>query len=793
MIRHYLKTTWRNLMKNKLFSFINVLGLAMGVSVCLLIFLFVHHEFSADKYHKNQKDIYQVLRYTTMEGKEHSVAFLSGLYGPALKTDFPASIEKMTRVMPNNSLVSYGGNKAFNEKKILAVDPSFLQIFSFPVLIGKSADALNDPHSIVLTENAAKRYFGQAADAIGKTLELDKELPLKVTAVVKNVPDNSSLDFEMLVPIENYKDAPNFTQWMNNSMYTFVQLVPGAKSADINEQLPKFMKKYMGKEMATYGFNFSLGLMPLKDVYLAKDMFGDQRHGDRSVIYIFISIAVLILLIACINFMNLSTIRAVERSKEIGLRKVLGAYRKQLTSQFIGESLLITLVSCIMAFIFLYAVLPFYNQMLGYSLRIDWGSPAIYIFIAGVILIVGLLSGSYPALMLSGFSPVQAIKGKLRMGRGGVRFRKILVVFQFMVSVFLIIGTLVISKQLNFVKNKQLGYDKDQSLVVRIDNGDIYNNRELFKEQLLREPGVAAASLMSGEPGGFFDTYFFNVEGRSEKWSAHTEYADFQYVKTLGLKLLSGRDFSVSMPTDRTEAVILNKTAAANLGWTPEQAIGKWIQNTKNDVAKRKVIGVVADFSFESLKQSITPLVITPGNDNRLIYIRLKPGRIQQALAALQKDYAVVAPGYPFEYSFMDQQFDNMYRKDIKQQKLLTSFSILAIIIASLGLFGLATFTANKRIKEVGIRKVLGSSVSQIVILLSRDLLKPVVLAALIAIPLGYAVMRAWLQNFAYQTGLSWWIFPLAAMITMMIALLTVCLKAIKAARTNPVATLKAE
>jgi putative ABC transport system permease protein len=793
MIQHYIKTTWRNLMKNKMFSIINILGLAMGVGVCLLIFLFVHNEFSADGFHKNKKEIYQVVRYAKLAGKQSSVAYLSGLYGPALKTDFPASIEKMARVMPNNSLVSYGQDKAFNEKKILAVDPSFLQIFSFPGLLGNNNTALNDPHSIVLTESTAKKYFGDVANAMGKTLELDKELQLRVTAVVKDVPANSSLDFDMLVPIDNYKDASYFKEWINNSMYTFVELAPGAKAADITPQLPAFIQKYMGKQMEMYGFNFSLGLVPLSDVYLAKDMFGGQRHGDKGVIYIFISIAILILLIACINFMNLSTIRAVERSKEIGLRKVLGAFRKQLIGQFIGESLLITLISCVVALVFLYAVLPFYNQMLGYTLGIDWGEPTIYLFIAGVIFVVGLLSGSYPALMLSGFSPVQAIKGKLRMGAAGIRFRQILVVFQFMVSVFLIIGTIVISKQLHFFKNKQLGYDKDQSLVVRIDNGDIYNKRELFKQEVLKEPGVTAVSLMSGEPGGFFDTYFFNVEGRSEKWSAHTEYTDFQYVQALGLKLLSGRDFSTSMPTDTLRAVLLNKTAAANLGWTPEQAVGKWIQNTKNDSLKRTVIGVVADFSFESLKQAITPLVITPGDDNRLVYIRLKPGRITQTLAALQKDYALAAPGYPFEYSFMDQQFDNMYRKDIKQQRLLTSFSMLAIIIASLGLFGLATFTTNKRIKEVGIRKVLGSSVSQVVVLLSKDLLKPVILAVLIAIPLGYAVMHAWLQNFAYQTALSWWIFPLAAMITMVIALLTVCFKAIKAGRTNPVATLKSE
>lgn len=793
MIQHYFRTAWRSLMKNKIFSVINILGLALGVTVCLLIFLFVSNEFTADGFHKKSDKIYQVLRYADLDGEQKSVAYLSGLYGPALKTDFPDAIDKVVRVLPSNSLVSDGHDRFFNEKKIYCVDPAFLDIFSFKMILGNNETALNNPNSIVLSETAAKKYFGTTANAMGKTLELDKKLQLRVTGVMQDVPANSNLDFDMLVPIDNYKDAGYFSQWINNSMYTFIQLNPKADVARLQSRLPAFIQKYMGREMKQYGFNFSLGLMPLKDVYLASDMYGAQRHGDRSVIYIFISIAILILLIACINFMNLSTIRAVERSKEIGLRKVLGAYRKQLVWQFMGESVLITALSCILALIFLYTVLPFYNQMLGYQLSVDWSQPAIYVFIVGVIVIVGLLSGAYPALFLSGFSPVQAIKGKLKMGAGGVWFREVLVVVQFMISVFLIIGTIVISKQLHFVKNKQLGYDQTQSMVVRIDNEDIYKNRLVFKQKALNEKGVEAVSFMSGEPGGFFDSYYFNVEGRADKWQAHTEYTDFQYVKALGLKLLSGRNFSVAMPTDSSQAVLINQTAAANLGWTPDQAVGKWIQNTKNDSLRRTIVGVVADFSFESLKQAVTPLVITPEDDSRLVYIRLKAGHIPQALAALQKDYAVAAAGYPFEYSFMDQQFENMYRKDIKQQKLLTSFSVLAIIIASLGLFGLATFTANKRIKEVGIRKILGSSVRQVVFLLSRDLLKPVVIAALIAIPLGYMAMRAWLRNFAFQTELNWWIFLLAAIITFLIALVTVCFKAIRAAKSNPVLTLKAE
>lgn len=792
MIRHYLKTAWRNLMRNKVFSFINIMGLTIGITVCLMIFLFITSEFSFDNFHKQGNQIYRVMRNTVSEGKDVSVAYLSGPYAPALLNDFKGEIGAAVRVNATNGLVTIN-NRGFTEKKIINVDSNFFNFFTFPLIKGDPGTVLKDPSSVVLTERAAKKYFGSSSNAFGKILKLDNELDLKVTGIAKNVPTNSHLDFDMVVPIANYEKKSYFDVWVNNAMYTYVKLNPGITKEQVQRRFPEFMDKYMGETMQKYGFHFSLFLTPLSDVYFSKPNFDSVRHGDKKVVFIFLSIAILILVIACINFMNLSTIRAVDRAKEIGLRKVLGAYRRQLMGQFIGESLFITIISCFLALVILWMVMPLYNQLLGYELAINWSSWQPYALLLGIIVCVGGLSGCYPAFYLSGFSPVASIKGKLNLGKGGVFFRQSLVVVQFTISVLLMIGTIIIMYQMRYVRQKDLGYNKEQSMVVRIDNMDIYQNRMLFKQALENEPGIASVSLMSGEPGGFFDGYYFDVEGQHEKWNARTEYTDFQYVKTLGLKIIAGRDFSVQYPTDSAGAVLINQTAAAKLGWTDQEAIGKWIRNTSNDSLKRRIVGVIQDFSFLSLKENMMPLVIAPGSDHRLAIIRLKGGDIHRTVSAVKKDYALAAPAYPFEYSFLNQQFDDMYSKDIKQQTILSIFSGLAILIACLGLFGLATYTTTQRIKEIGVRKVLGSSVRALVVLISKDLLKPVIIATLLALPIGYMVMNKWLHNFAYHTPLHWWFFALAVLITFGIALVTVSIKALKAAAQSPVTSLQSE
>ncbi len=792
MFKNYLTIAWRNLMKNKVFSLINVLGLTIGITVCLMIFLFILNEFSVDNFHQNGKNIYRVMREFDNEGKAASVAYVSGPYAPALLNDFKGEIQKAVRVNPTDNLVTIG-NQSFHEKKVYDVDANFFDIFSFPLLKGNKTTALQNPNSVVLTESKAIKYFGSADKAMGKVIQLEKKLPLQVTGVAEDVPSNSHLDFDLIVPLENYKNSGNMTVWINNGMYTYVQLDPKASAAQIEKRLPQFMEKYMGSDMKKFGYHFSLSLLPLKDVYFQTAAFDGVRHGDKTVVYIFLSIAVLILLIACINFTNLSTIRAVERSKEVGLRKVLGAMRNHLVWQFIGESVLLATIACLFSVGLLLLAMPWYNGLLGYTLTLPWNTFYIYLFLIGVIIVVGFLAGSYPAFFLSRFSPVQALKGKLRLGKGGSLFRQALVVVQFSISVFLIVGVIIIYNQMSFVKNKQLGYDKEQTMVIPIDNEDFYNNRKSFKTNLQNNSAIASVSLMSGEPGGFFDKQMFDVEGQPQKWLAGSEFADVDFVKTLGLKIIAGRDFSTQFTTDSADAILINRTAANKLGFTPQEAVGKWIQNTVRDEHKRRIVGVLEDFNFRTLKENIEPLVVSPGEDWRAMLIKIKPGNLEAGISAIKSEYAKAAPAYPLDYTFLDQKFEELYKNDLRQQAILSVFAGLAIFVACLGLFGLASFTATKRIKEIGVRKVLGSSVQNIVVLLSKDLLKPVLAATCIALPLGYWVMSQWLQNFAYKTALSPWIFLSAAMITFGIAFLTVSIKAIKAALMNPVKSLRAE
>ncbi|OQP60601.1 ABC transporter permease [Niastella vici] len=792
MIKNYFKTAWRNLMKSKVFSFINILGLTIGITVCMMIFLFIMNEFSVDRFHKNNDRIFRVMRGIENDGKQGSVSYLSGLHAPALLNDFKGEIVKAVRINKNDDLLTVG-NRSFHEKKVIDVDPDFFDLFSFPLIKGNAATVLKDLNSVVLTETTAKKYFGSIENAMGKVIEMDKSLQLKVTGIAKDVPSNSHLYFDVVVPLVNYKDAGWMKTWISNGVFTYVLLDPKVSRKQVESHLPQYMEKYLGGDLRKYGFHWTLFLTPLKDIYFGDATFDDVKHGDKTVVYIFLSIAVLILLIACINFMNLSTIRAVDRSKEVGLRKVLGALRNSLIWQFIGESVLLTTISCILSVGLLILVMPWLNQLLGYTLTVSWNAWPIYLFLVGVIIVVGFLAGSYPAFFLSAFSPIEAIKGKLKLGKGGATFRQALVVVQFSISVFLIVGTMIITKQMRYVKNKQLGYNKEQTVIVNLDNDDINKNRRVFKTDLQNQSLIQSVSLMSGEPGGFFDSQMFDVEDRAEKWNARTEFADFEFVKTLGLKIIAGRDLSASFPTDTMDAVLINRTAAAKLGWTPQQAIGKWIQNTVRDKAKRHVVGVVADFNFQSLKQEVEPLIISPNTDRRVVLIKLKGGNIQAGINTIEKQYKKVASAYPFEYKFLDEQFNDLYKKDLRQQTILSVFAMLAIFVACLGLFGLASFTATKRFKEIGVRKVLGSSVQGIVVLLSKDLLRPVLIASCIALPVGYWVMNKWLQNFAYKTSLSWWVFGLAALITFGIALLTVCIKAIRAAIANPVKSLRTE
>ena len=793
MLKNYLSLAFKNFRKQKMFSLINILGLTVGITCCMLIFLFIMNEFSYDKFHKNGKNIYRVYRVGNTNGEHRAIPWVSPPYAKALLTDYPDAVQQTLRVMPDNDLVTYK-NVSFNEKKIYLVDSNFFTFFSFRLLKGNPATVLNDPLSIVMTASAARKYFGNE-DPIGKVVDFNKKMQLKVTGIAEDVPVNSHLDFDMVVPTSNWRNEPWFNQWPNNGLFVYLQLNPAVHPDQLQKQFPAFMDKYLGKFYRENGFKMDLIMKPLNGIYFeGENPFDDVKHGSKKMVYIFMSIAVLILVIACINFMNLATARATDRSKEVGLRKVLGAVRRQLTLQFIFESFLFATIASVLALLLLQAIMPAYSGFLGYKLPSYWNNPWSYIFIAGVIVTVGILAGSYPALLLSSFSPIESLKGKLNVGKQGAFFRKALVVFQFGISVLLIISVTVVMKQMHYVRNTDLGFNKQQTMIVRLDNGTIWNKKIEFKHQLEADPAIASVSVMTGEPGGFHDTYGFEAEAKpGEKLNLNTEFADFEYAKTLGLKIIAGRDFSPQYPTDSTQSVIINHAAANLLGYTPQQAIGKWIKSTA-DSNRRTIVGVVEDYHYASLKQTIGPLVIsTKKDDRRLALIKLNTSQLKQATERIKKIYNNNAPDFPFEYSFLDERFDQLYKAEIKQESLLSVFSVIAICIACLGLFGLASYTALKRTKEIGVRKVLGSSVENIVLLLSKDLLKPVLLGTIIAVPVGYYAMQKWLEGFAYRVSVHWWLFAMAAMIAVLIALITVSVQAIKAALANPVKSLRTE
>jgi len=794
MFKNYLLLAVKHLRKQKVFSVINILGLTVGITCCFLIYLFILNELSYDNFHRNGKDIYRVMRVGNNNGERRQIPYLSPPYGPALLNDYPDAVKAETRVMRDNDLITYK-DISFNEKDILLTDANFFTFFDFHLVKGTAATVLKDPNSIVLTQTSAKKYFGND-DPVGKIVQFNKDQPLKVTGICEDVPVNSHLQFEMVVPLELLRPMqPDwFTQWPNNGLFTYIQLNPAVNPEQLKKSLPAFMDKYLGAYYAASGFKMDLTIQPLRDVYFTTDAMDNVKHGNKKTVYIFLCIALSILLIACINFINLATARATDRSKEVGLRKVLGAVRKQLVSQFMMESVLYATVGCLLSIAFVQLLMPAYANLLGYKLPSFWSNYRVYLFLLGVILIVGFLAGSYPALLLSSFSPIESLKGKFKIGKSGSVFRKTLVVFQFGISVLLIISVVIIMSQMAYMRNTDPGFNKEQAMIVRFDNMDISKRRVLFKNELKKIPAVQNVSLMSGEPGGFHDGYSFESEAKpDEKLLFRTEFADLDFAKTLGLKIIAGRDLSEDFKTDSAEAVLINRTAANVLGYTPEAAIGKWVRDLSKDSLRRTIVGVVEDYHFSSFKEKIQPLVISPGRDNRLALIRLNTAQLQSSIDAIKKAYAKAASKYPFEYSFLDEQFDKAYRTELRQQSVLSIFSVIAIFIACLGLFGLASYTAIKRTKEIGVRKVLGSSVQNIVLLLSKDLLKPVLLGTIVAVPLGYYAMNKWLQGFAYRISFQWWMAAVAILTAITIAMLTVGFQALKAALVNPVKSLRTE
>ncbi len=809
MFRNYLKIAWRNLIGNKVYSAVTILGLAFGLAVSLLSILYVTDELSYDHFHVNAERIYRINTDLTFAQKEMKGAASPTPMGQTLKQDFQ-EVEAFTRLGKAESMLVKKGADFVRENRVLFADSTLFDVFTLPVLEGNPKKALTDPFSIVITKSIAQKYFG-AGPALNKTMVFSDGDARKVTAVIENIPVNSHFQADFLLPLHATKDA-KVNKWGNHIFNTYLLLKAGTKPESVEAKFEKVLQVYLDPALKRFfnttlaetrkaGNNYKYSLMPLTEIHLYSDRAGElSANSSIEYIYLFSIIAFFILLIAVFNFINLSTARSARRAREVGVRKVMGSNRSILVFQFLSESMLTTFLALISGLILVVILLPFFNQVSGKNILFMQitGLLPVLSLLAGTFL-VGLAAGLYPAFYLSSFQPIQSLKGKLWTHPEKQGLRNYLVVFQFSLSILLVISTILVKQQLNFIQTKKIGFDKEQVLIVKTSQSNL-SDVETFKREALRSPAVrmAAISGFLPVPSSRWNDMWYPENQTDQKYSVNMQEwkVDTDYIPTLGMKLVQGRNFSAERIADST-SVIINESGAKRLGY--QNPIGKVIHKTGGE--QMTIIGVVQDFHYESLRSAIEPVVLAihagafgPSVDKAFkesVSIRLATGNARFSLSALEKIWKDVSPGQPFEYSFLSDDFDTMYRTEQRIEQLFSAFAGLAILIASLGLFGLSAFSAEQRTGEIGVRKVLGASVGSIVILLSRDFLKPVLISVLIASPVAWYALNLWLENFAYKTAFSLWIFVVAGALAVTTALLTVSFQSIRAAMVNPVKSLK--
>ncbi len=796
MFKNYLKVALRDLRKGKLYSFINIAGLSIGIASCLLIFLYLQQELSYDRYNEKAGRIYRLTEVLHLPKEENRRALTSPPMAPKLKAAFP-EVQNTVRITFSDRILSYQQKKS-NDTRILVADSTFFDIFTFPMLRGNPRTALVNPYSVVLTESTAKKYFGNDR-ALGKTMQLSDTIPVIVTGIMKDVPSNSHFTFDCALSRTSLFEMTHHRPedgWFNNNSYTYVLLPENYRYHELETKMSVYLQKELAEQRKSTGLWYDLKLQPITDIHLRSNLNWEMgSNSDISYIYIFASAAILILLIACSNFVNLSTAKSLNRSIEIGLRKVMGAKRSQLIEQFLGESFLFALLAGILACGWVTLALPLFNSFTGKSLSFNIFNNAVLLLIYGSLIgFVGLLAGIYPALLMSSSTPVKSLKGNLRYGWQDIFLRKGLVVFQFSIAIILIIGTTLVLEQLRYVQKKNIGLNKDQLLEIPINNKDLSKTASLLKD-IRAHTGVIQVALTDFSFKEVTNSIAVLPDGATsnEVNSQSVISVDENFLPTFQISLSAGRNFSKSFATDPNEAFIVNETAVKAFGWnSPQLAIGKnmdWGPGKKG-----KVIGVVKDFNFASLHDNIKPLIIHILPDwYGFVAVRVKPEELQSTLKELESSWKNIASNSPFRYTFINDDFANLYKAEQNMQSVLTSFTSLSLFIACMGLFGLATFSIRQRTKEIGVRKVLGASVTGITGLLSKDFLKLVLMAIIIASPLAWFGVERWLQQFAYRIEISYWIFFIAAFAAILIALTTVSFLALKAAFANPVKSLRTE
>jgi putative ABC transport system permease protein len=794
MLGNYLKIAFRTLWASRGFSLINILGLSVGLSACFLIFLYVRLEYSYDEFHSKAGRIYRVVTdIKTPTSTDHE----AGTTGPIainVKKDMP-EVEDAVRLTGDQFLVRKGDFK-FQEKKVLLADSTLFHIFDFPLIEGDRRTALVHPMSIVISQTAAKKYFGDA-DPLGQQLQLTAAaIPATITGVMKDIPENSQIPADMFISMSSakpiYGRPSSDSEWTNHNYISYLLLNPRAVAASVEKKLPAFMELHDGAQMRRLQMYETLTLEPLRDVYLKSPREGYVK-GSITNVRIFSIVAIFILLIACVNFVNLTTARSTQRAKEVGVRKVIGAARSQLFRQFTLESVLITLLAFVVSLTLIRLALPLFNEMAGKTI-----SPGLLAHPQDLLLLfvlslgIGLLAGIYPSLVLSSFRPVVVLKGRFSAGTRGVFLRKSLVVFQFTISIALIVSTIVVYTQLDYMRSQDLGFSKDQQMVIFTNFDD---KRYAFAQSLSGIPGVLSTCFSSEAPGqGPTSAYsqLENANGQMQKMNIDLSFTDFDYIPQYQLKVVAGRAFSHDFQTDSGRAMIINETAAKMLGYTsPAAAVGRRFDQWER---QGQIIGVLKDFHYRSLQQEIRPLAMRIERwALGTISIKVSAKHLPATIAAIHDKWAQAIPNRPFEYSFLDEDFNKHYVSEVRFGRLFINFSVLAIFISCLGLLGLAAYSTTQRTKEIGVRKVLGASVASITRLLSADFVWLVFIAFLIASPIAWLAMNSWLHNFAYRTAIGWWVFALAGFTALFIVILTISWQAIRAAVQNPIKSLRTE
>ncbi len=793
MLGNYAKIALRNVKRQKGYSIINITGLAVGITCTIFLLLWVQDELSFDRFHENAERIYRVTFSTSDDGLPTNANGAFGV-GPALKRDFPEVLETVRIRKMGQGVKRYVGykEKKYYELRFFFSEPTIFAVFDFPLIKGNPFTALDEPNSIVLTEDTAKKYFGNE-DPVGKTIEADPyndgELVLfNVTGIAQNVPSNSHLHFDFLASYSSLKeDTHEFSGFYQH--FTYVLLSGKSAAESLNPKLLDFLHRNWSRNPW-----YTISLQPLLDIRLHSRLKSEiEPTGNILYVYIFTAIAFFVLLIACINFMNLTSARALKRAKEVGVRKIVGARKNQLIRQFLGESFVLSIFSASVAILIVIVILPLFNRLTVKSITLlSLANPMFASGIAAIAFVVGFIAGIYPAFFLSSFQPMDTLKSRTGYSFSGNVLRKVLVIFQFALSIGIIFATLTVHKQMNYIRSQHLGYDKEQIMVIPLSK-DLRQNYEAFRNEILEYPGIENTTTSSWVPTRGSGHLSFRFEGNEEYLSQVIYGVDREFVNTYGLKLLEGKNIQTLPSNEKTMEFMVSELTTQEAGYSsPQEAIGKSVSVQEY---KGHIVGVVNDINIYSLHQvpySIS-YVVTPIRNHNYLSIRILPQNISETIAYIQKTWRKMIPSYPLDYFFLDASFEQMHISDKKMGEIFSIFSILAIFVACLGLFGLATYTAEQKTKEIGVRKVLGASVSNIYLLLSREFLKWVALANLIAWPVAYYTMHKWLQNFAYRVMISWEIFLVSAGLALVISLVTVSYQSIRAAIANPVESLRYE